>query len=94
MMRGEVRWGDLDPVIGHEQAGKGPLLIVQNDVGNAVSPTVIVVVITLRKARRDYPFLVTLPPSIMSRPSVVNCSQVRTVDKSRLSAEPIARLDS
>ncbi len=92
--RGEVRWGDLDPVIGHEQSGRRPLLIVQNDVGNAVSPTVIVVAITSRQLRRDYPFLVTLPSGTLPLPSVVNCSQVRTVDKARLSAEPIARLSA
>jgi mRNA interferase MazF len=92
MLRGEVRWGDLDPVVGHEQSAKRPLLIVQNDIGNAVSPTVIVAVITSRRPRRDYPFLVTLPERTLSLPSVVNCSQVRTVDKSRLSAEPIAVL--
>jgi mRNA interferase MazF len=92
--RGEVRWGDLDPVIGHEQSGKRPLLIVQNDVGNAVSPTVIVVAITSRKPRRDYPFLVILPARTLPLPSVVNCSQVRTVDKARLSAEPIAQLNA
>lgn len=94
VMRGEVRWGNLDPVVGHEQAGRRPLLIVQNDAGNAVSPTVIVVAITSRKPRRDYPFLVNVPESTLGRPSVVNCSQVRTVDRSRLSAEPITRLDS
>jgi len=94
VLRGEVRWGNLDPVVGHEQAGRRPVLIVQNDAGNAVSPTVIVVAITSHKPRRDYPFLVNLPASTLSRPSVVNCSQVRTLDRSRLSAEPIARLDS
>ena len=92
VLRGEVRWGDLDPVVGHEQAGTRPVLVVQNDAGNAVSPTVIVVAITSQRPRRDYPFLVTLPARTLSLPSVVNCSQVRTVDKSRLSAEPIATL--
>lgn len=93
VMRGEVRWGDLDPVVGHEQAGRRPLLVVQNDVGNAVSPTVIVAAITSRTLRRDYPFLVRLPAGTLSLASVVNCSQLRTVDKSRLSADPIAVLD-
>ena len=90
--RGQVRWGDLDPVVGHEQAGRRPLLIVQNDVGNAASPTLIVVTITSRLPRRDYPFLVRLPVDTLSRPSVVNCSQVRTLDRTRLSTEPLATL--
>ena len=92
-LRGEVRWGDLDPIVGHEQAGRRPLLIVQNDAGNAASPTVIVASITSRKPSREYPFLVALPAGTLSRPSLVNCSQIRTVDKSRLSDEPIARLE-
>ena len=91
--RGEVRWGSLDPVIGHEQAGKRPLLIVQNDAGNAVSPTVIVAAISSRRPRRDYPFIVALPADTLKRPSVVNCSQIRTIDKVRLSAETIVVLD-
>jgi mRNA interferase MazF len=92
VLRGEVRWGSLDPVVGHDQAGARPLLIVQNDVGNAVSPTVIVVAITSRRPRRDYPFLVILPAGTLPIPSVINCSQIMTLDKSRLSAEPITLL--
>ena len=90
--RGEVRLGNLDPVPGHEQSGKRPLLVVQNDAGNAASPTVIVAAITSKRPRRDYPFLVAVPQGTLSLPSVVNCSQIRTLDKSRLSAEPIALL--
>jgi mRNA interferase MazF len=93
-LRGEVRWGSLDPVIGHEQAGRRPLLIVQNDVGNAVSPTVIVASITTRTPRRDYPFIVVLAAGTLPQPSSVNCSQVRTIDKLRLSDDPIAKLDA
>jgi mRNA interferase MazF len=89
-----VRWGSLDPAIGHEQAGRRPLLVVQNDAGNAVSPTVIVASITSRTPRRDYPFIVALPADTLSQPSVVNCSQIRTADKARLSDEPIATLDA
>ena len=90
--RGEVRWGNLDPVVGREQSGQRPLLVVQNDAGNAASPTVIVAAITSRWPRGDYPFLVTLPTGTLPASSVVNCSQIRTLDKSRLSAEPIALL--
>jgi len=93
VLRGEVRWADLDPVVGHEQAGRRPVLVVQNDAGNAASPTVIVAAITSRRPRRDYPFLVAVPQRALSLPSVVNCSQIRTLDKLRLSAEPITLLD-
>ena len=91
-LRGEVRWGDLDPIVGHEQAGRRPLLIVQNDAGNAASSTVIVAAITSRKPSREYPFLVALPAGTRSHPPLVNCSRIRTVDKSRLSGEPLAHL--
>jgi len=93
VLRGEVRWGDLDPVKGREQAGKRPLLVVQNDAGNAASPTVIVAAITSHRPRREYPFLVEVPEGLLPGPSVVNCSQIRTVDKSRLTADPVATLD-
>ena len=92
--RGQVRWADLDPVLGHEQAGRRPLLIVQNDVGNEASSTVIVVSITAQRPRRAYPFLVPLPDRMLARPSVVNCAQVRTLDKARLSVEPLATLSA
>jgi len=92
ILRGEVRWGDFNPVVGHEQAGRRPLLVIQNNSGNEYSPTVIVAVITSRIPQRDYPFLVALPPATLSRPCVVDCAQIRTIDKSRLLGEAAATL--
>lgn len=91
--RGEIYWADLDPVVGHEQAGRRPVVVVQNDVGNQVSPTTIVAVITSRQLR-PYPFLVSLPGSMLERPSLVNCAHLRSVDKARLQEQPIAMLDA
>lgn len=91
--RGGIYWADMDPVVSHEQGGRRPVLVVQNAQGNTFSPTTIVVAITRTRPRRPYPFLVAIPAGALSTPSVVNCSQVRTVDKSRLTAGPITTLD-
>jgi mRNA interferase MazF len=90
--RGEIFWADLEPTVGTEQGGVRPVLVVQNDVGNRFSPTTIIAAITSRLPSRDFPFLVRLDDGVLPRPSVVNCAQVRTVDKGRLKPEPLARL--
>lgn len=92
--RGDVYWADLDPVVGHEMARHRPVVIVQNDAGNAMSPTVIVAALTSYRPRRLYPFLVDVPREALRRRSIVNCSQLRTLDKSRLSERPLATLDA
>lgn len=94
LLRGQVRWVDLDPIVGHEQAGRRPALVVQNDVGNAASPTTIVAPISSRVPTRSYPFLVPVPAGVLPKESVVNCAQVRTIDRSRLAGGPIATLDA
>ena len=92
--RGDVFFADLDPVIGSEQGGVRPVLIIQNDIGNQHSPTTIVAAITgqLSKAK--------LPPHValggrengLSKNSVVLVEQVRTIDKHRLK-EKICSVD-
>jgi mRNA interferase MazF len=84
--RGEVWFADLDPVIGSEQGGHRPALIVQNDVSNEYSPVVIVSVITTHMASRSYPYDVRLALGAagLDRPSRVMLNQIRTVDKQRL----------
>lgn len=86
MKRGELYFADLDPVIGSEQGGRRPVLIIQNDLGNRFSPTVIVLPLTSRinKAplRTHVPLLP--PQGGVKKPSVILCEQVRTVEKSRL----------
>jgi mRNA interferase MazF len=91
--RGEVYWAEMDPVVGHEQGGRRPVLVVQNDAGNEFSPTTIVAAITRARPRKSYPFMVGLPTTAPSARSFVNCSQIRTVDKTRLHAGRLAKLD-
>jgi mRNA interferase MazF len=84
--RGDVYWVDWEPARGSEQRGRRPSLIVQNDAGNESSLTTIVVALTTRIPSRPYPFLVQLEQNEAgrSRPGRVNCSQLLTIDKSRL----------
>ncbi|MBE0418085.1 MAG: type II toxin-antitoxin system PemK/MazF family toxin [Coriobacteriia bacterium] len=91
--RGEVYWVDFSLSRGSEQAGRRPVLVVQNDVGNRFSPTSIVAAMTTRVADKEYPTEVRLPDELFGRPSVVLCGQLLTVAQDRLSARPVARLD-
>ena len=93
--RGEVYYADLDPVIGSEQGGRRPVLILQNDIGNRFGPTVIVAAISTKtgKAKR-LPTHVILPAAEchLGRDSVVFLEQLRTIDKSRV-GDRITMLD-
>ena len=84
--RGEVYYADLDPVIGHEQGGVRPVLIVQNDTGNKHSPTVIAAAITSQTGKARLPTHITLASHSCGLPkdSVVLLEQIRTLDKKRL----------
>ena len=86
MKRGEIYRADLDPVVGSEQGGIRPVLIIQNDTGNQHSPTVIVAAITGRKKNPHMPVhvLITAEESGLPMDSVVLTEQVRTLEKSRL----------
>jgi len=92
--RGDIFTARLDPVVGSEQSGVRPILIIQNNIGNLHSPTVIVAPITARQKRsRAYPVHVLLPELIgLKKGSVVLLEQIRTLDKSRLERY-IRRLD-
>ena len=81
--RGEIYWVAFDPVKGSEQGGLRPALVVQNDVGNRYSPTTVVVAITRTMPPRPYPFVVAFDPaeSGLPEPSVVNCSQIATIQQ-------------
>jgi mRNA interferase MazF len=92
--RGEIYYADLSPVIGSEQGGMRPVLIVQNDVGNKHSPTVIAAAITSQKEKSKLPTHIALN-SIncgLAKDSVVLLEQVRTLDKKRLK-ERMGELD-
>ncbi|GLB47210.1 mRNA interferase [Philodulcilactobacillus myokoensis] len=84
--RGDVFYADLSPVIGSEQGGMRPVLIIQNDIGNHYSPTVIVAAITARITKPKMPTHVGIKAdeSDIERDSVILLEQIRTIDKQRL----------
>ena len=84
--RGDLFWVDLDPTKGLEQAGRRPVLVIQNDIGNEVAPTVIVAPLTTKSFTKEYPISVHVPRSIggLKENSTILFSQIRTIDKSRL----------
>ncbi len=84
--RGEIYYADLSPVVGSEQGGVRPVLIIQNDVGNKYSPTVIAAAITSQQYKSNLPthIKVSADGCGLSKDSVVLLEQVRTIDKTRL----------
>lgn len=84
--RGDIYYADLSPVVGSEQGGIRPVLIVQNNVGNKFSPTVIAAAITSQQSKANLPTHIPLnaDTSGLARNSVVLLEQVRTIDKKRL----------
>ena len=93
--RGDIYYADLSPVIGSEQGGIRPVLIVQNDVGNKYSPTVIAAAITSQKYKNPLPthIQVNADGCGLAKDSIVLLEQVRTIDKKRL-REHMGTLDS
>lgn len=92
--RGEVFYADLSPVVGSEQGGIRPVLIVQNDIGNRHSPTVIAAAITSKHDKTNLPTHIALKSGQcgLTRDSVILLEQVRTLDKKRL-REHMGRVD-
>jgi mRNA interferase MazF len=92
--RGDIFYADLSPVIGSEQGGVRPVLVVQNDVGNRYSPTVICAAITsqINKAKLPTHIEIDCQQYTLVKDSVILLEQVRTIDKKRL-REKICRLD-
>ncbi|NLL48411.1 MAG: type II toxin-antitoxin system PemK/MazF family toxin [Firmicutes bacterium] len=92
--RGDIFYANLNPVIGSEQGGVRPVLVLQNDIGNKYSPTTIVAAITSRIKKAKLPTHVELASEHFSleKDSVILLEQVRTIDKRRLK-EKIAHLD-
>lgn len=92
--RGEVYFADLSPVVGSEQGGMRPVLIIQNNVGNHYSPTVIVAAITakIQKAKMPTHVEVSAENHGLERDSVVLLEQIRTIDKQRLK-DKVTQLD-
>ena len=93
--RGELYYADLSPVVGSEQGGIRPVVVIQNDVGNKFSPTVIVAAITSQMNKTKLPTHLELnaPAYGLSKNSVVLLEQLRTIDKKRLK-EKVGCLDN
>ncbi len=93
--RGDIYYADLSPVIGSEQGGVRPVLIVQNDVGNKFSPTVIAAAITSRQDKNALPTHIEVDARNcgLAKDSIVLLEQVRTLDKRRLK-ERMGNLDN
>lgn len=92
--RGDIYYADLRPVVGSEQGGTRPVLIIQNDLGNRHSPTVIAAAITSRQGKKPLPTHVRLENGSngLEQDSTILLEQVRTLDRSRL-REYIGRVD-
>ncbi len=92
--RGDIYYADLSPVIGSEQGGVRPVLIVQNDVGNKYSPTVIAAAITsqINKAKLPTHIEISAQEYGLAKDSVILLEQIRTIDKKRI-REKIGHLD-
>lgn len=93
--RGDIYYADLSPVVGSEQGGVRPVLILQNDVGNKYSPTVIAAAITSRMGKTKLPTHIDIYADRvgLQKDSVVLLEQVRTIDKKRL-GEKMGHLDN
>jgi mRNA interferase MazF len=83
VLRGEIRWADLNPVRGHEQAGQRPVLVLSHDVFNERSGTVIAVALTSQEPRAGYPLTLELTGKLHKR-SWVKISQIRTLSTERI----------
>ena len=84
ILRGEVRWADLNPVRGHEQAGERPVLVLSHDVFNERSGTVIAIALTSQEPRAGYPLTLELTSAKLPKRSWAKTSQVRTLSSERI----------
>ena len=91
--RGDIFYADLSPVVGSEQGGLRPVLIVQNDIGNKYSPTVIAAAITSKMGKTKLPTHIDVSGNMaLAKDSVILLEQIRTIDKKRLK-EKMGHLD-
>ena len=84
ILRGEIRWADLNPVKGREQGGKRPVVIISQDVFNERSGTVIAMAITSQPQRASFPLTLELSHSTLPKQSWVKISQIRTLSVERI----------
>jgi mRNA interferase MazF len=84
ILRGEIRWAELNPIRGHEQAGLRPVLILSHDIFNEHSGTVIAVAITSRPQKAGFPLTLALKSPILPKKSRLKISQIRTLSVERI----------
>ena len=84
ILRGDIRWADLNPVIGNEQAGNRPVLILSKDIFNKNSQTVIAIAVTSKLPRAGFPLTLELDSSKLPKKSWVKISQIRTLSEKRI----------
>ena len=84
ILRGEIRWADLNPMRGHEQAGARPVLVLSHDVFNERSGTVIAVALTSQEPRAGFPLTVELTSPKLPKRSWVKTGQIRTLSTERI----------
>ncbi len=84
--RGDLFWVNLNPTRGSEQAGRRPVLVIQNDIGNELAPTTIVAPLTTKSFTKEYPTNVNIPKGVggLKSNSTILFSQIRTIDRQRL----------
>ena len=84
ILRGDIRWADLNPVRGHEQAGRRPVVVLSHDIFNERSGTVIVAALTSQKPRAGFPLTLQLSAPRLPKRSWVKISQIRTLSVERI----------
>jgi mRNA interferase MazF len=84
ILRGEIRWANLNPSIGHEQAGMRPVLILSHDIFNERSGTVIVIAITSQPQKAGFPLALELKTGNLPKRSWAKMSQIRTLSTERI----------
>ncbi len=84
ILRGEVRWAELNPARGHEQAGRRPVVILSHDIFNKRSGTVIAMALTSLPQKARFPLTYSLEPKQLQKPSWVKISQIRTLSVERI----------
>ena len=93
ILRGDIYWADLNPTIGHEQAGIRPVLIISNDIFNMKSGTIIAIAITSQPQKAGFPLTLKIPETNLPKESWVKISQIRTLSTKRIK-EKITKISS
>jgi mRNA interferase MazF len=85
ILRGDIVWANLDPIIGNEQAGKRPVLILSHTIFNENSGTVIAIALTSKEPKADFPLTLEINSKHLPKKSWIKISQIRTLSVNRLS---------